>query len=74
MSEKASKKYDEFYLSDRSLSLDDKTLSEDSFSQECSEDEDYNDNEDEYGYDDVDEEEYEYDDDEGLSEIGDIKI
>lgn len=74
VSEKASKKYDEFYLSDGSLSLDDKTLSEDSFSQECSEDEDYDDDKDEYEDDDEDEEEYGYDDDEGLSEIGDIKI
>jgi hypothetical protein len=74
VSEKASKKYDDFYLSDRSLSLDDKSLSEDSFSQECSEDEDYDDDEDEYEDDDEGEEEYEYDDDEGFSDIEGIEI
>lgn len=68
-SEKASKKCDDFYLSDRSLSLDDKTLSEDSLSQECSEDEDYDDIED----DDEEEEEYEYDDDEGIRDYDDIE-
>jgi hypothetical protein len=61
-SDKAIKKYDNFYLSDRSLSLDEQTLSEDSLSQECSEDEDYNNSEEEYEDDDEEEEKCKNDD------------